>query len=247
MDQELDNFHTEVSPEPMMDEPSESNTMRALIDILETLVLSVLLFVGINAISARIRVDGSSMEPTLHNNQFVIVSRLAYTLGSPDHGDVVVFHFPRDPQQEYIKRVIGLPGDQIRISNGTVYVNDYAIDEPYIAAAPRYNGTWNVSENELFVLGDNRNNSSDSHSWGSVPMTNVIGEAVFIYWPPTDWGVITQPDTAYAAPQITALPTMTPIPTSPAAVDTDPVDADPVDVDPADPPPIDADPVEAYP
>jgi len=227
MDQELDSFHTEVSPEPMLDdEPSESSTMRALVDILETLILSVLLFVGINAISARIRVDGSSMEPTLHNNQFVIVSRLAYKIGSPDHGDVVVFHFPRDPQQEYIKRIIGLPGDAIRVSNGNVFVNDQMIDEPYIAAAPRYNGNWRVAENELFVLGDNRNNSSDSHSWGSVPVENVIGEAVFIYWPPTDWGVITQPEIAYAAPEVTTIPTLPPTPMNQPVDDSTPVDVD---------------------
>jgi len=224
MDQELDSFHIEVSPEPLMEEPSESGTMRALIDIIETLILSVLLFVGINAISARIRVDGSSMEPTLHNNQFVIVSRLAYKLGTPEHGDVVVFHFPRDPQQEYIKRVIGLPGDSIRVSNGDVYVNDAIIDEPYIAAQPRYNGNWNVGENELFVLGDNRNNSSDSHSWGSVPLENVIGEAVFIYWPPTDWGIISQPNTAYAAVPPTVVPTNPP---NPSPTDSSPIEAYP--------------------
>jgi signal peptidase I len=162
-----------------------------LIDVLETLVLSVLLFLAINAISARIRVDGSSMEPTLKSGEFVVVNRLAYKLGEPELRDVVVFHFPGDPGLEYIKRVVGLPGDTIRIADGAVYVNDQALNEPYIAAQPRYSGSWNVPEGHLFVLGDNRNNSSDSHNWGSVPMENVIGEAFFVYWPPTDWGRIT--------------------------------------------------------
>ena len=80
-------------------------------DVLETLVLSVVLFVSINMISARIRVDGDSMEPTLISGEYVIVSRLSYRLGSPQRGDIIVFHFPRDPKEEYIKRVIGLPGD----------------------------------------------------------------------------------------------------------------------------------------
>jgi signal peptidase I len=200
MEQGLENFHTEATPEPVTDDSSGSGGMRFLIDILETLVLSVLLFVGINAISARIRVDGSSMEPSLHSGQFVIVNRLSYKIGSPETGDVVVFHFPRDPDQEYIKRVIGLPGDHVEVTDGKVFVNDQKLDEPYIAASPRYRGDWNVEEDQLFVLGDNRNNSSDSHNWGAVPMENVIGEAIFIYWPPNDWGIITQPDRVIAAP-----------------------------------------------
>jgi signal peptidase I len=178
------------------DQPS--SFYRFLVDVLETLVLSVLLFLGINAISARIRVDGSSMEPSLHSGEFVIVNRMAYKFGEPEHGDVVVFHFPGDPDQEYIKRIIGLPGDLIRVQEGKVFINNQVIDEPYIAANPRYQGEWSVPADHIFVLGDNRNNSSDSHNFGAVPMVNVIGEAFFIYWPPTNWGTIT-PYSANAA------------------------------------------------
>lgn len=173
---------------------------RLLIDILETLILSVLLFAGINAVSARIRVDGFSMEPTLKSGEFVIVNKLAYKLGDPKPGDVIVFHYPRDPEQEYIKRIIGLPGDHVRISNGKVYVNNQLIEEPYIAAPPMYETAWDIPENTLFVLGDNRNNSSDSHNWGPVPMENVIGKAFFVYWPPTNWGAIEHANPASAAP-----------------------------------------------
>jgi len=207
MEQGLENFHTEATPEPISDDSPRSGGARFLIDIIETLVLSVILFVGINAISARIRVDGSSMEPTLHSGQFVIVNRVGYKFGSPETGDVVVFHFPRDPDQEYIKRIIGLPGDHLRVSDGKVTVNGQILDEPYIAASPRYNGDWEVDEDHLFVLGDNRNNSSDSHNWGSVPMENVIGEAFFIYWPPNDWGIITQSNMVNAAPTDSSLST----------------------------------------
>lgn len=204
MENRIQNHPPETPSDPVsnVDLPVEDQKpgfFRFLVDVLETLVLSVILFLGINAISARIRVDGSSMEPSLQSGEFVIVNRLAYKLGEPEYGDVVVFHFPGDPGQEYIKRVIGLSGDSVKVLDGTVYVNDQPIQEPYIAADPRYQGKWEVPANHLFVLGDNRNNSSDSHNWGAVPMENVIGEAFFVYWPPTDWGKITATQTANAS------------------------------------------------
>lgn len=190
----------DTDTQPAAEQKRGSGFWRFLLDIVETVVLSAVLFIGINAVSARIRVDGFSMEPTLHNGEFVIVNKLAYKFGEPKHGDVIVFRYPRDPDQEYIKRIIGLPGDRIRIVNGEVYVNDEQIDEPYIAAAPRYQSEWRVPEGSLFVLGDNRNNSSDSHNWGPVPMEYVIGKALFVYWPPESWGLIGKPLVANAAP-----------------------------------------------
>jgi signal peptidase I len=170
------------------------------VDVLETVLLSLVLFLGINAVSARIRVDGFSMEPTLQSGEFVIVNKLAYRLGEPTRGDVVVFHFPRNPEQEYIKRVIGLPGDQIRVKDGQVFVDGERLTEPYIKAPPAYENEWLVPDNQLFVFGDNRNNSSDSHNWGGVPLDFVVGKAVLIYWPPTEWGLIEPPLRAMAAP-----------------------------------------------
>ena len=171
-------------------EQSSSKPTRFIKDILETLILSVLLFVGINQISARIKVDGISMKPTLQDGEFVIVNKLAYRFGEPQFGDVIIFHYPRNPDQDYIKRVIGLPGDSVRISNGSVIVNGETIDEPYIAAPPNYNSVWEVPQDSIFVLGDNRNQSSDSHNWGPVPLENVIGKALLIYWPPDQWGIV---------------------------------------------------------
>jgi len=193
---------TEAQVIPEQSEPVEkkSGFWRFLLDVVETVVLSVLLFAGINTVSARIRVDGFSMEPTLRNGEFVIVNKLAYKLGSPAVGDVIVFHYPRDPSQEYIKRVIGLPGDQVKVSGGQVFVNDKLLEEPYIASPPRYNSQWEVPAGGLFVLGDNRNNSSDSHNWGTVPLENIIGKALFVYWPPDQWGFITHPALANAGP-----------------------------------------------
>lgn len=197
----METYQTESIQEPDAPQPSQkSGILRFALDILETLVLSLVLFGAINFISARIRVDGYSMEPTLKSGEFVIVNKLAYRFGTPQTGDVVVFHYPRDPEQEYIKRIIGLPGDRVRVTNGQVFINDQAIYEPYIAAAPAYESEWVVPPDSLFVLGDNRNNSSDSHNWGAVPMENVIGKAVVVYWPPEKWGLIGHENFATAAP-----------------------------------------------
>lgn len=196
----MEGYRTDPIPDQAVSKKGRSRVVRFIIDVAETLILSILLFVGINAISARIRVDGHSMEPTLQSGEFVIVNKLAYKFGTPESGDVIVFHYPRDPNQEYIKRIIGLPGDEVKISNGTVYLNEQPIQEPYIAAPPNYQSDWDVPTNSLFVLGDNRNNSSDSHNWGPVPMEYVIGKALVVYWPPEKWGLIQLPSSAKAAP-----------------------------------------------
>jgi signal peptidase I len=194
MEQGLEDYHSEATPTPTTEgdeaPSSASNFWRFVRDVLETLVLAALLFIAINAVSARIRVDGSSMVPTLTNGQFVMVNRLEYKFGDPAHGDVIVFHYPRDPEQEYIKRIIGLPGDTVSINNGDVYVNGQELNEPYIAATTRTRGEWEVPGGHFFVLGDNRNNSQDSRNFGFVSDENVIGKAIFIYWPPADWGII---------------------------------------------------------
>lgn len=194
----------ETTPEPLPT-PPEPQTRRArfvhfLADVVEIFVLSAILYFGIDAISARIRVDGQSMEPTLHSGEYVIVNKLAYKMGEPSIGDVIVFRYPRNPSQEYIKRVIGLPKDRVEILDGQVWVNGQVLDEPYIASAPNYQANWVVPEKSLFVLGDNRNNSSDSHAWGPVPLEYVIGKAIVVYWPPQRWGLIDHLDTAIAAP-----------------------------------------------
>ena len=170
------------------------NWKRFALDIVETLLLALILFVAINAMSARVRVDGFSMRPTLEDGEFVLVSKMSYLFGTTERGDIIVFHFPMNPEEELIKRVIGLPGDHISVRNGTVFVNDQALNEPYIAASPNYAGDWVVAEGELFVLGDNRNNSNDSKDWGLLPAKNVVGKAVLIYWPPPLWDVIQHPN-----------------------------------------------------
>ncbi|MCE9646077.1 MAG: signal peptidase I [Chloroflexi bacterium] len=166
------------------------NWGRFALDIIETLGLAVVLFLGINAISARVRVDGFSMRPTLEDGEFVLVSKMSYRFGQVDRGDIIVFHFPMNPEEELIKRVIGLPGDHISVQAGVVSVNGQMINEPYIASTPTYSGEWDVSDGQLFVLGDNRNNSNDSKDWGLLPLDKVVGKAVVIYWPPPFWNVL---------------------------------------------------------
>ena len=186
-------------PQPIEEAP-KNNWKPLLRDALETLVLSVFLFLLINAVSARVRVDGFSMRPTLDNGQFVLVSRLTYLFGEYERGDIIVFNSPVVENEDLIKRVIGLPGDIVNIENGHVYVNKTMLDEPYIAASPAYTGTYEVPEGELFVLGDNRNDSSDSHAWGSVSEEMVIGKAILVYWPFTDATLITHDKIVVAAP-----------------------------------------------
>ena len=163
---------------------------RFVLDILETVILAVVLYFGINALSARVRVDGFSMNPTLQNGEYILVNRLAYKTGHPERGDIIVFRLPGDESQDLIKRVIGLPGDTVHVSDGIVKINGVQLDEPYIAQAPLYFGEWTVPEDSLFVLGDNRNDSRDSHQWNFLPIENVIGKSVLIYWPPPDWKII---------------------------------------------------------
>ena len=190
----MDQYFTETYPDSGANQTKKRRGgWRIFFDIAETILLSVLLFLVINAISARIRIESISMQPTLYEGDFVIVNKLAYELGSPSRGDIVIFKYPPDPDREpYIKRVIGVPGDEIRVSDSVVYVNNIPLDEPYISAPPSYTGTWSVPEGNLFVLGDNRNHSSDSHSWGMVPIENVLGKALIVYLPPAHWQVLDQ-------------------------------------------------------
>ena len=172
------------------EQPKSSDIKRFMLDLLETLVLAVVLFLVINAVSARVRVDGFSMTPTLEDGEFILVNRLAYKFAEPKRGEIIVFRSPVVPDEDLIKRVIGLPGDEIEVRDGGVFVNGTMLDEPYIAATPMYEGKWQVLDGYLFVLGDNRNDSSDSHSWGLVPMANVVGCSILIYWPFNQWDIL---------------------------------------------------------
>jgi signal peptidase I len=133
------------------------------------------------------------MEPTLHNHEYILVEKVSYWFRSPERGDIVVFRYPGDPSEDYIKRVIGLPGDHVVVHDGHVFVNGHQLTEPYIAAPPDYTDDRVVAKGDLYVLGDNRDNSSDSHEWGLLPRANIIGRAWVAYWPIPDLTFLHQP------------------------------------------------------
>lgn len=200
-------------------------------ELVETLLLTLVIFFGVRALVQSFRVDGRSMVPSLQPNELLLVNKAVYwhtdtdspltfvardpsgssedrfVFHAPQKGDVIVFHAPQDPGKDYIKRVIGTPGDTIKIEDGKVLVNGQALQEPYIddelttgndgfdfesqGQQPATEGgrclpeesCWKVPDANLFVLGDNRDGSSDSRSWGYVPYDYVVGKAMFSYWP----------------------------------------------------------------
>ena len=178
-------------------------------ELLHTLVLVSLLFFAVRVVIQNFRVEGPSMQPTLTSGEFLWVNKVAYfqwdgqyILGGPQRGDIAVLRSP-DPSDnvDLIKRIIGLPGDRLRVVHGEVFINGRPLDEPYV----RFEATYNYPQNgndltdpdgQYFVLGDNRANTRDSHYGWFVPAENLIGRAWVSYWPPADWGVT--PGVAYA-------------------------------------------------
>ncbi|HWR65444.1 MAG TPA: signal peptidase I [Bellilinea sp.] len=182
-------------------EISPKTTFGSLLsEVFKTLLLALVLYFAISAVTDRVRVENVSMQPTLYEGELLVVSKLAYQFGEPHRGDIIVFHHNPDPPEDYIKRVIGLPGDTVTVFKGQVSVNDQLLNEPYLASLPAYEGVWEVPEDMLFVLGDNRNRSSDSHIWGFVPMESVVGRAVVIYWPLSSVRILSHDDIAQAYP-----------------------------------------------
>lgn len=180
----MNNIYEEQPVIEQVEQTENKSRLRSFfLEIFQTLLLALIFYFIIDSFFPRVRVENISMKPTLEPGELLLVNKLAYKLGNPHHGDVIVFHYPGNPEEDYIKRLIGLPGDEIRVEGGLVYVNGQALDEPYISAPPTYRGVWEVPPDSFFVLGDNRNQSSDSHSWGFVPIENVVGKALVVYWP----------------------------------------------------------------
>jgi signal peptidase I len=126
----------------------------------------------------RYQVVGAAMLPLLLEGEIAVVDEQAYEQNPVQRGDVIVFKHIRNPEIILLKRVIGLPGEEIQIAAGSISINASEIEEEYVEEPASYSGRWQLGENEYFVLGDNRNNSSDSHSWGALPAANIIGKAV---------------------------------------------------------------------
>ncbi|MBW4517174.1 MAG: signal peptidase I [Timaviella obliquedivisa GSE-PSE-MK23-08B] len=175
------------------DRSSRQKTENSWLEAAKTLGISLLLAFGIRQFVAEPRyIPSESMMPTLEVNDRLMVEKLSYLFHPPNRGDIVVFWPPDRLKQQnpelqkdaFIKRVIGLPGDRVEVKEGKVFINNQPLLEDYIAAKPNYRwGPETVPEDSYLVLGDNRNNSYDSHFWGYVPRQNLIGRAAFRFWP----------------------------------------------------------------
>jgi signal peptidase I len=176
----------------LAEEQPKSRTKSALREAVETIVITLLIYLLVRTfLFENYRVEGNSMMPTLEDEQYLVVSKLDYRLHEPQRGDIIVFHDPNDSSRRLIKRVIGLPGEVVEIRNGQVYANGLLLAEAYIQSPGLSSRPPTpIPDGYLFVLGDNRTNSSDSRNWGPLPRQEIVGKAWFSYWPPRLWGMI---------------------------------------------------------
>lgn len=184
------------------DDLHEAKRLRLLREILETIALTVLMFLVFRLAFQNYRVDGHSMLPTLQDQQYVLVNRAAYLFHPPERGDIIVFVYPLDRSQDYIKRIVGIPGDRVQIDqNGVVSINGVQLHESYISQAsnPYAPTDIKLGAGQYFVLGDNRGDSSDSRAWGTVSRQDIIGQAWFVYWPLGSFHVIPGEDSTFSA------------------------------------------------
>jgi signal peptidase I len=184
-------------------------------DFLQAIALALIVFFTIQLCVQNFKVSGHSMEPALLGDQYLIVNKLAYlrldkerlarivpfwsvevssshyVIHHPKRGEVIVFHFPRDPSRDFVKRVVGLPGDEMEIRGGIAHVNGVPLEEPYVTFPDGSEvGVILLEDGEYYVLGDNRINSNDSRAWGPVPEENIVGKVWFVYWPISSWNIV---------------------------------------------------------
>jgi signal peptidase I len=187
-------------------------------EFLEAIILALVVFMVIQTSVQNFKVEGSSMDPTLEGGQYLLVNKLVYSqinlerlarmtpfwkvdhpdrrfpFHSPKRGEVIVFHFPGDPERDFVKRVVGLPGELVEIRKGTVFIDHNPMEEPYLISRDEFNMEQRrLGDKQYFVLGDNRRSSNDSRSWGPVPEENVVGKVWFVYWPVSRWEVLNGP------------------------------------------------------
>ena len=170
------------------------------IEFFETLVVFGAIFAIIYLFIAQFhKISGLSMYPTMHDGDYLITEKVSYRFGEPKRGQIVVLKNPRDNSQDFIKRIIAVPGDSLRVEGDSVYINDQKLKETYLPiGTPTHAGafvtegtTLKAGTNQYFVFGDNRNHSSDSREWGPVTKEELVGKALFRYWPPQTIGSLT--------------------------------------------------------
>jgi signal peptidase I len=192
MEDKLNGFPEQAdSPPP---QPSAGRRIaRFLREVLETVLPAILIALLINVfVGQATRVEGQSMEPNLYSDQRLVVEKLSYRFHGPQRFDIVVLKMPSQGEELLIKRVVGLPGETVEIKNGHVYINGEPLEEPYIEemTQPGRHGKVTVPPLHVFVLGDNRDRSNDSRSFGPVAIDNLVGRAWLSYWPPDQVGLV---------------------------------------------------------
>lgn len=193
--------------------PALQSSRSFLREFAELILLVVCIYTAVNLATARAVIEGPSMEPTFYTGQLVIVSRAAFFYGPPTRGDVIVLHNPTNTSEDFIKRVIGLPGETVEIKGGRVYINGKKIEEPYIVqfCESGCDGSWTLTDSQYFVLGDNRPHSFDSHSFGPIAQSLIVGKAWIRYWPLPDATIFTHPNYGEIPKTAPIPPTATPI------------------------------------
>lgn len=169
------------------------------LDIIETFVIALAMFVLMYLFLFQPhQVKGNSMFPNFHDQEYLLTDKITYRLSKPKRGDVIVFKAPKNEEYDYIKRIVGLPGDTVKVENCHVFINNQSLEESYLTenVCTSAGRSWQtgqsiiLSEDEYFVVGDNRPYSSDSRDWGAVPEENIVGKAWFRYWPADRMGII---------------------------------------------------------
>ena len=187
-------------------------------EIFEAVLLALVALLILQGTVRNFKVEGSSMSPTLEGGQYLIVDQVSYfqldmerlsrtipfwsasdassefAFDPPNRGEIIVFHSPPDPDKDFVKRVIGLPGETVEVRSGTVYIDGDELQEPYLQRMDRSDARLTeLGEREYYVIGDNRRNSNDSRAWGVVPEENIVGKVWLVYWPWDDLGVVGSP------------------------------------------------------
>jgi len=169
------------------------------LDIFQTIVISLAVFVILYQFAAQPhKVRGASMEPNYHDGEYILTEKVSYYFNQPERGDVVVFKFPKNKELDYIKRVVALPGETVSVRDNSVFINGRELSENYLAPGTFTSGhttiqngnSFTVPAGEYVMMGDNRERSSDSREWGTVPRGDFVGRAFFRYWPPSDIGLV---------------------------------------------------------
>jgi len=175
---------------PLNPELDFEKRYRLVREVIEMVILTVLMFLIVQLAVQNYFVDGTSMEPNLHNQERILVDKWTYLFHAPARGDIIVFIAPPDPTSDYVKRIIAIPGDTLTIDNPPVIVDGVTLHEPYIDPKLQGNPFFQnqihnlvIPPDKYFVLGDNRDGSSDSRDWGFVPRENILGRAALVYWP----------------------------------------------------------------